>query len=213
MIVFENEDILKAGFALAAGIILGLEREIKDKAAGIKTITIICLGACLFSILSERLGAPGNATTLAAYIVSGVGFIGAGTIFKEGPTISGLTTAGIIWLSAAVGTAIGFAQYATAIIFILASLVVIVSVWLFEKYFTPIRQKKKYRFVFTVASMETMNEVVQQLREQQINIEIRSLKKQNGQLSVTCDTIMDISKIDQFAQWALASSHVSELQV
>jgi putative Mg2+ transporter-C (MgtC) family protein len=213
MIIFEAEDFIKAGFALGAGIVLGLEREMKDKAAGIKTITIICLGACLFAILSERIGGPNNATALAAYIVSGVGFIGAGTIFKEGASISGLTTAGIIWLSAAVGTSIGFAQYSLAIIYIITSLILIISVWWFEKYFTPIRQKKKFRFVLTVKNHEALKESLHAIRAMNMNVEVKTLKKNNDLLTATCESIVDISKIELFTEWTLNNPEVLEVQV
>lgn len=122
---WEMADVYKALMAVAAGIILGLEREMKDKVAGLKTITIICLGAALFAILSYRLGGQTSPTTIAAYVVSGVGFIGAGAIFKDGFSISGLTTAGIIWLAAAVGLSIGFGEYFLALTFIAASLIII----------------------------------------------------------------------------------------
>ncbi|MEN9548292.1 MAG: hypothetical protein RIR12_883 [Bacteroidota bacterium] len=130
---WEILDVYKALFAIAAGFILGLEREMKDKAAGLKTITIICLGACLFAIISYKVGGSGNATAIAAYIVSGVGFLGAGAIFKDGGTVSGLTTAGIIWLAAAVGTAIGFGEFYLAGTFILASLIIVAMNPLFTK--------------------------------------------------------------------------------
>ena len=72
---WEILDVYKALLAVAAGIILGLERELKDKVAGLKTITIICLGAALFGILSYKIGGTSNPTQIAAYVVSGVGFI------------------------------------------------------------------------------------------------------------------------------------------
>ena len=71
---WEILDVYKALFAIVAGIILGLERELKDKVAGLKTITIICLGATLFGILSYKVGGTNNPTHIAAYVVSGVGF-------------------------------------------------------------------------------------------------------------------------------------------
>src|SRR5687767_11641394 len=117
-------DIYKVLFSLVAGVLLGMERELKDKAAGVKTISIICLGATLFSIVSLRFD-PDRATALAAYIVSGVGFLGAGVIFKDGVNISGLTTASIIWMAAAVGTSIGFGEFYLAGCFLLASFLVI----------------------------------------------------------------------------------------
>src|SRR5689334_18124669 len=107
---WEMMDVYKALLSAAAGLILGFERELKDKAAGLKTITIITLGATLFAIISYKAAGP-DPTRIASYIVSGVGFLGAGVIFKDGFNVSGLTTAGIIWLAAAIGTSIGFGEF------------------------------------------------------------------------------------------------------
>ncbi len=94
---------------------MGLEREYNDKPAGYATNSIICLGAALFTMLSlymaEMGGDPGR---IAAQIVSGVGFLGAGAILREGNKISGLTTAAAVWLVAAIGMAVGFGQYILA---------------------------------------------------------------------------------------------------
>src|SRR5687768_555118 len=115
---WELWDLYKALLAVGAGLILGFEREMKDKVAGLKTITIITLGATLFAILSYKIGEGYDTTRIASYVVSGVGFIGAGAIFRYGFTVSGLTTAGLIWLAAAVGLAIGFGEFYLAATFI-----------------------------------------------------------------------------------------------
>ena len=82
--LWDIHDVYKALMALGAGAILGVERELKDKAAGLKTITVICLGSCLFTILSFKIGNQYNdASRIASYIVSGIGFLGAGVIFKD----------------------------------------------------------------------------------------------------------------------------------
>lgn len=112
-------DIFKALLSLTLGIILGLEREMKDKAAGLRTITIISLGSTLFTIMSYKIGIATDTETtrIASYIVSGIGFLGAGVIFKDDVSINGLTTASIIWVAAAIGMSIGFGEYSSAIIF------------------------------------------------------------------------------------------------
>lgn len=106
---------VKVVLALVLGGIMGLEREYNDKPAGYATNSIICLGAALFTMLSlymaEMGGDPGR---IAAQIVSGVGFLGAGAILREGNKISGLTTAAAVWLVAAIGMAVGFGQYILA---------------------------------------------------------------------------------------------------
>ncbi|QFG53808.1 MgtC/SapB family protein [Chryseobacterium sp.] len=129
---FELFDVYKALFSVAAGLILGFEREMKDKSAGLKTITVICLGSTLFSILSYKLAGIGDPTRIASYIVSGIGFLGAGVIFKEGFNVYGLTTAGVIWIAAAVGMSIGFGEIYMAFTFLAAAMIVINL----AKYFT-----------------------------------------------------------------------------
>ena len=83
--------------ALVIGGIIGGEREYRSKAAGFRTMTLICLGSTIFTILSLKLGANTSPDRIASNIITGIGFIGAGVIFKDGITISGLTTATSIW--------------------------------------------------------------------------------------------------------------------
>lgn len=136
IIVWEWSDLLKAVLSLLAGFVLGFEREWKDKSAGFKTISIICLGSTLFSLLSMKVavGESEDATRIASYVVSGIGFLGAGVIFKDGVSVNGLTTASIIWMSAAIGMAIGFGIFVTAGIFLAACFVIIISGPLINKY-------------------------------------------------------------------------------
>lgn len=160
----ETIDIYKCLFSLAAGLLLGLEREMKDKAAGVKTISIICLGATLFSILSLRFD-PDRATALAAYIVSGVGFLGAGVIFKDGVSISGLTTASIIWMAAAVGTAIGFGEFWLGGTFLLGSFAIIWITPLLNKLLDAKKQSKMLVISFAKHDYNSDNEVLRYLKD------------------------------------------------
>lgn len=124
---WEVLDLVKAVSSLLVGMMLGAERELKDKAAGFRTITLICLGSTLFTVLSYKLGGgeSEDATRIASYVVSGIGFLGAGVIFKDGFSINGLTTASIIWIAAAIGMSIGFGQFYTALTFLAASFFII----------------------------------------------------------------------------------------
>lgn len=98
--------------AVLIGFLIGLNRELSNKAAGIKTNIMICLGATIYttlSILNIHLGVPGqDPNRIAAQIVSGIGFLGAGAIMRSDGQISGLTTAATIWVVAALGVSIGF---------------------------------------------------------------------------------------------------------
>ncbi len=120
---YELPFLLKLGASLVAGFLIGVERESRHKPAGISTHTFVISGAMLFSMLSTILsrGDPGR---IAAQIVTGVGFLGAGIILKEGGKLQNVTTASSIWFAAAIGMAIGFGWYVIALIATLFSVVV-----------------------------------------------------------------------------------------
>jgi putative Mg2+ transporter-C (MgtC) family protein len=123
MLVFTPEDFFKILLAVLIGGVIGFERELHAKAAGLRTITLITVGATMFTILSYKFNDAATAR-VASNIVTGVGFLGAGAIlFAEGK-VRGLTTASSIWAAAALGMAVGVGQYVLGVT--AAGLVVIV---------------------------------------------------------------------------------------
>ena len=111
--------ILAGRLALAAflGAVIGYERELRGRSAGLRTFAAVALGACLFSIISYVVVPRGNETTrIAAQIVTGVGFLGAGVILHGQGHISGLTTSATLWAAAAVGMAVGYGLYILAVV-------------------------------------------------------------------------------------------------
>ncbi len=181
---WEIFDVYKAVLSIAAGLILGLERELKDKAAGLKTITIICLGATLFSIISMKLDVN-NPTALAAYIVSGVGFIGAGTIFKDGLSVSGLTTAGIIWLAAAVGTSIGFGEFYLAATFMASSLLIVFATPLVSKLTTPTLQARQLRLTIARKDYGQKNGLLEQVKAYSLSVQEKKTETSGNSIEIT----------------------------
>jgi putative Mg2+ transporter-C (MgtC) family protein len=121
-----NEDLTKIVFSMVAGSIIGAEREYKSKNAGFRTITLITIGSTLYTLLSKEI-AGGKDFHVVGNIVVGVGFLGAGSIFKDGSNVSGLTTAATIWISAAIGMAIGSGEYQFAFITLLAVLIILLG--------------------------------------------------------------------------------------
>ena len=110
-----SDAILRLALAAALGGAIGLEREYHHKPAGLRTNMLIALGSALFSILSVELGAAaGSPDRIAAQVVTGIGFLGAGAILRSGENIHGLTTAATIWVNAAIGMAAGLGSYAVA---------------------------------------------------------------------------------------------------
>ncbi len=124
----EIELILKLFAALCLGAIIGLDREMHERPAGLRTHALVCMGATLFTILSLNIAASLNdadPSRIASNIVVGIGFLGAGTIFKEKDRIVGLTTAADLWVLAAVGMAIGIGLYSVAFFSVLLILFVL----------------------------------------------------------------------------------------
>src|SRR5258708_1481327 len=112
--------------AAILGAAIGLERETKHKPAGLRTNMFICFGAAMYTILSDILAAEhiGDHTRIAAQIIPGIGFIGAGSIMRSGMTVSGLTTAATMFVVASVGMAVGGGLYLQGIF---ATLVILLS--------------------------------------------------------------------------------------
>ncbi len=103
--------------AALLGAILGFEREMRHKSAGLRTNILIALGAALFTLMSQQLAGPdGDPGRVAAQIVTGIGFLGAGAIMRTGSGVQGLTTAATVWVNAAVGVAAGGGEYHLAFI-------------------------------------------------------------------------------------------------
>lgn len=117
------EIALRLGCAMLIGIVIGLEREYTHRPAGLRTHILVVLGACVVSITGELLyhycvamGTTADPARLSAQVITGVGFLGAGTIMKEGATVKGLTTAASVWAVACLGMAAGFGYYALALL-------------------------------------------------------------------------------------------------
>jgi putative Mg2+ transporter-C (MgtC) family protein len=127
---------LRLLLAAGLGAAIGLEREYRQKPAGLRTNTLIALGSCLFTIVSIQLGRDfGTPDRIAAQVVTGIGFLGGGAILRTRMSIHGMTTAATIWVNAAVGMAAGAGQFAVAAAATLFTLLVLAVLPPIESYF------------------------------------------------------------------------------
>lgn len=133
------------------GIFIGSEREYKNKSAGLRTLILVTTGSCIFTILSFKIGGA-NPDRIAANIITGIGFLGAGAIFKEDNRISGLTTATTIWICAALGMAAGAGQLEIAIIGTAVVLLVLSILKYIEKFIDEKNRTIKYELVYLESS-------------------------------------------------------------
>jgi putative Mg2+ transporter-C (MgtC) family protein len=141
------ENIASIVLAVVLGGAIGLEREIRGKVAGLRTNTLICLGAAVFTIISRQIADTAGVSTarIAAQIVTGVGFLGAGAIIRDTDGIHGLTTAATIWMVASIGMACGAGFPLLAVISTIIALIVLLGLAPLEKWVGSYRRKHKIK--------------------------------------------------------------------
>lgn len=143
-----RELVIKILLAVAIGGIIGVERELRSKSAGFRTMILICLGATLFTIFSQIIGEKNSPDRIASNVVVGIGFIGAGVIFKNNNRVNGITTAASIWLCAALGVGIGCGYF---LVSILGCAIVLATLFLFsfmDTVLDKMNQVRDYRIAF-----------------------------------------------------------------
>ena len=165
-----GEICLRLACAMLVGLVIGTEREYTHRPAGMRTHILVALGACVVSITGElifhyysALGSSADPARLSAQVITGVGFLGAGTILREGPTVKGLTTAASVWAVACLGIAAGFGYYALAIfgmVFIFITLTIFE--WLQKTLLKP-RHKSSEKYILETtdisATLTRINEM------------------------------------------------------
>jgi len=135
--MIEYEMILRLGLALFLGALIGVERVHAGKKAGLRTLGLVAMGSALFIVVSEmvisRYGYEIDPLRMAANVISGIGFLGAGMIIFKGDHVSNLTTAAGVWVAAAIGVATGFGLYDIAIAVTILVIITFSLMWNVEK--------------------------------------------------------------------------------
>jgi putative Mg2+ transporter-C (MgtC) family protein len=170
-----NDDLIKVALAVLCGGLLGLERQYKNKIAGFRTIILICLGSTLFTIVAK-----GSGNLAAMNIVTGVGFIGAGVIFKDNAGVSGLTTAAVIWVSAGIGMVIGSDHYLLGLISTLVVLLVLVTFGILEEYIDKIHRDKLFVIEFTNGDFDNLEHVRELIAAHRLKSNTINVSKKDG---------------------------------
>ena len=139
------DDVISIILATFLGAAIGIERELSGKAAGLRTNVLICLGAAIFTIISKRMVdvTEGSTTRIAAQIVTGVGFLGAGAVIQDRGGVHGLTTAATIWLVASIGMACGAGFYKLAVASTLIVIIVLLGLLQLVRFLKRYKGKNK----------------------------------------------------------------------
>ncbi|MET0342597.1 MAG: MgtC/SapB family protein [Polyangiales bacterium] len=132
----------RVGMAMLCGGLVGLERQLRGKPAGMRTSSLICLGTTMFVYLGIGISdaGHGDATRVLGQVVTGVGFLGAGVIMTRNGLVTGVTSAAVVWVLAAIGAMIGAGRYAAALAVSIVTVVVLVGVELLERVFSSLRR-------------------------------------------------------------------------
>lgn len=180
------EDILKLLLAMALGGAIGMEREYRDKDAGFRTLMFICAGSAMFTIFSVRISSAsgGDPARIAAQIVSGIGFLGAGVILREHGEVRGLTTAATIWLTAAIGVGVGSGQYLFSALSTATFLLALFAFPYIERKMSQARQVNAYR-VTIVADREVYYVLEAAFRENKLKILTRKRTRSGDEMICT----------------------------
>ncbi len=208
---FYLEDLFKILLALAAGGLVGLEREFRDKSAGFRTLIFICMGSAMFTILSLRLAGDNDPNRIAANIVTGIGFLGAGAILRDGLRITGLTTAATIWLTAALGMAIGGGQYVLAGILVVTSIIVLWIFPFFEIGIDKTREEHTYEVVCPV-DLEKIDAIELKVREIGLRVHSGQHVKQGGDMRCSWVVSGAPKKHAQFLKFLFSDQDVKEFR-
>jgi putative Mg2+ transporter-C (MgtC) family protein len=211
MLVFTPEDLVKVLIAVVIGGIIGMEREIHSKAAGLRTITLITIGATMFTILSGKFGDL-SSSRVAANIITGIGFLGAGVIlFAEGK-LKGLTTASSIWAAASLGMAVGIGEYVLA----LATTIIVVIILAFFARLDQMvdrigRETRTYEIVYPGRD-EKHEELEILFHECRMRVRNRKRMKRDGEMISLWDLEGRVRDHLCLAEKLLADKEIKELK-
>lgn len=191
--IADTEIVLRLGLAALLGMVVGYERERQNQPAGLRTHTILAIGSCLAMTISINIamqfyplvpnGDPGR---LAAQVVSGIGFLGAGAILRYGTNVKGLTTATSLWTTAIVGLAVGAGHYFASVATALALLVVLVLLNVLEK-----KLIRVYTTVNIMVSAKNRPDLVEALQA-----EFKTLKKKIISVGVEKDLVQNATTVN-----------------
>lgn len=209
---FIPEDLIKLGVALLVGGLIGAERERHKKAVGLRTLILISMGSAIFTIMSIRVGAVfgGDHARIAANIVSGIGFLGAGVILEERGRVTGLTTAATTWLVAALGMAAGAGEYVLSGVAAVLAVLVLYPLARFEELLEIGTEERIYE-ITTEISWEKFKALKTNFKEHGMVVNRYKQEKREKDMVCTFEVMGTTKKHDKLVQKLLTDKDIKEL--
>jgi putative Mg2+ transporter-C (MgtC) family protein len=210
------EVILKLVLAIALGGLIGLEREASQKPAGFRTNILVCVGSTMMMTLATLLiqakgGTPDTLVRMAAGVITGVGFLGAGTIFQARGTVAGLTTASTIWLVAGLGLVIGAGYYLPALIF---TAMTITTLLLFRKIEDSYLHKSQFHYHLKAKARPYILSSLRKLAlHHGVRLERLTMKQEGQSYLLAFSFSASEEKEQEFNQGLLELADIEELKI
>jgi len=205
-ISFHSETALQLLFSFIIGTAIGIEREYRSKAAGLRTMIMICLGSTIFTELSVVIG-DNSEDRIASNIITGIGFLGAGVIFKDGLSISGITTATTIWITAALGMAVGAGQYFIAFVGCVGILIVLLFFEILSRAIARLHHERTYK-VTTRDDPSFASEFEKEVKRLKLDYRKERDIRKDGDYTLVYLVIGREKKLDEFNSYLKGSSKV-----
>ncbi len=202
----QQENIQAILLSIGCGSVIGLEREYKNKSAGFRTVILICFGATIFTLGSKM----GNFSDdrVAANIVTGIGFIGAGVIFQGRFSVQGLTTAAVIWAMAAIGMSIGFGEFKLGIFMTVLMAVILSLFQKMEELLAEVYFVRTIHVTFVDHAVGSMYELEQFMRDNNVKPIRKGVGKNENQLTVVYEVIGNRKRIGVLSERLIALEYV-----
>ena len=203
-----STEIITVLISIFCGSLLGLEREYHNKSAGFRTVILICLGSTIFTMVSRKMGVSGSDDRIAANIITGIGFIGAGVIFKNSFSVTGLTTASVIWISSAVGMMIGIKEYQLAVVITFFVLIILSLFVYVETMIDIINHKRLFTLVFQNTEVVNLEKVEKMIISKKLKSRRKQVSKRDGKLVVTLEVYGNKKRIKRINEVLLSIEEI-----
>lgn len=204
-----SADLIKIGVSVACGALLGFEREYRNKSAGFRTLILITLGSTVFTMISEQMGDD----RIIANIITGIGFIGAGVIFKDNYSVTGLTTAAVIWMAAAIGVVVGVSDIDLSFVLALAVVFILSVFHGFENLLDWVHHRKTLIVTFTDTNLDSLKTLEKHLKKSKLHVVRKEIGKSDHRLKVTLLVFGRKNRIKNLDNFLLTSSFIENFNL
>ncbi|TJZ50593.1 MgtC/SapB family protein [Sphingobacterium olei] len=205
-----NDNTQAILISILCGSIIGFEREFKNKSAGFRTVILICFGSTIFTLLS-RMGNISD-DRIAANIITGIGFLGAGVIYQGKFSVQGLTTAAVIWTMASIGMIVGFGEFQFGIALTICMVIILSLFQKLELYMANIYHLRTIHVTFRDIKIDYLDEFEKFMLTHSVKLNRKGLEKNGGHLTVVYEVTGNRKNIRRASEEIVALDYVDHFR-